>query len=121
MTMTMPFVRPDPAREYLTPEGCYILESWNDPADPAVSIARARVQPGITTRAHRLRGVVERYLVVEGEGRAEVDGVESDVRPGDIVVIPAGASQRIANTGTRDLVFYCVCSPRFTPACYEAL
>ena len=119
--MNATFVHSDAARESLTPEGCYILESWNDPSDPAVSIARARVQAGATTRAHRLRGVVERYLIVEGEGRAMVDGVENDVRPGDIVVIPAGASQRIANTGIRDLVFYCVCSPRFTPACYESL
>ena len=115
------FVRPEPTDEYLTPEGCYILESWNDPVDPAVSIARARVEPGATTQAHRLKGVIERYLIIEGEGRAAVDGVESDVRPGDVVMIPAGASQRIANSGTRDLVFYCICAPRFTPACYETL
>ena len=35
--------------EYLTPEGCYILESWNEASDPAVSIARARVEPGLCT------------------------------------------------------------------------
>jgi hypothetical protein len=29
--------------------------------------------------------------------------------------------QRIANTGTDDLVFYCICSPRFTQECYESL
>ena len=34
---------PRPA-EFLTPEGCHILESWNDAADPAASIARARVE-----------------------------------------------------------------------------
>jgi mannose-6-phosphate isomerase-like protein (cupin superfamily) len=107
--------------EYLTPEGCHILESWNDASDAAVSIARARVEKGVTTLPHRLRGVVERYLIVEGEGRALVGGVETDVRPGDIVVIPAGVSQQIANTGARDLIFYCICSPRFTQDCYEAL
>ena len=115
------FIRPAPADEYLTPEGCYILESWNDGFDPAVSIARARIEPGATTQAHRLKGVIERYLIIEGEGRATADGVAKDVRPGDVVTIPAGASQRIANTGTRDLVFYCICTPRFTPECYEAL
>ena len=110
-----------PAREYLTPERCYILESWNDPSDPAASIARARVEPGVATQPHRLRGVVERYLIIEGEGVASVGGVESAVRPGDVVVIPAGVPQSIANTGARDLVFYCICTPRFTPECYEAL
>ena len=107
--------------EFLTPEGCHILESWNDARDTAVSIARARVEPGLATKVHRLKDVVERYLVVEGEGRAWVDGEEADVRPGDVVVIPAGAAQRIANTGDQDLVFYCICTPRFTPGCYEAL
>ena len=119
--MTQPFVRPDTSREYLSPERCHILESWNDPADAAASIARARVEPGVATQPHRLRGVVERYLIIEGEGRATVDGVEAPVRPGDVVVIPAGASQSIANTGAKDLVFYCICTPRFTQACYEAL
>ena len=108
--------------EYLTPEGCYILESWNDAADPAASIARARVEPGITTRLHRLRGVVERYLVIEGSGVAIVGGVSTGpLAAGDVVVTPAGATQQIANTGDTDLVFYCICTPRFTPACYEAL
>lgn len=119
--MNAPFIHPDLRRECLTPEGCYILESWNDASDNAVSIARARVLPGAATRAHRLRGVIERYLVVEGTGRATVGGVEANVGPGDIVVIPAGVAQQIANTGERDLVFYCMCSPRFTPDCYEAL
>jgi mannose-6-phosphate isomerase-like protein (cupin superfamily) len=114
-------IHPDPNRECLTPERCYILESLNDPSDPAVSIARARVSPGVTTQPHRLHGVIERYLIIEGEGRATVGGEEAAVRPGDVVVIPAGASQHIANTGPTDLVFYCICTPRFTPECYEAL
>ena len=108
--------------EWLTPEGCYILESWNDAADPAASIARARVEPGVTTRLHRLTGVVERYLIVEGEGVARVDGQATmPLRAGDVVIIPAGATQQVTNTGASDLVFYCVCTPRFMPECYEAL
>jgi len=37
---------------------------------------------------------------------------------GDVVVIPPMTSQKIANTGTTDLVFYCVCTPPFTQECY---
>ena len=107
--------------EYLTPEGCYILESWNEASDPAVSIARARVEPGITTRPHRLRGVIERYVIIEGQGRAIVGGEETNVRPGDVVIIPAGVTQQIVNTGPSDLIFYCVCTPRFTAECYEGV
>ena len=85
-------------------------------------MAEARVAPGVTTQLHRLHGVVERYLIVSGRGRAEVEGLApGEVGPGDLVVIPAGATQRIANLGDEELVFYCICTPRFTPACYETL
>ena len=80
MTETPTFARPDPAREYLTPERCHVLESWNDGRDGAASIARARVEPGVATQPHRLRGVVERYLIVEGEGVATVGDIEKAVR-----------------------------------------
>jgi mannose-6-phosphate isomerase-like protein (cupin superfamily) len=115
-------VRPDPGSEYPTGERCSILESWNRPGDPAASIARARVAPGVSTRPHRLHGVVERYVIVEGQGAVMLgEAAEKTVGPGDVVVIPAGASQAIRNTGSADLVFYCVCTPRFTPDCYESL
>jgi mannose-6-phosphate isomerase-like protein (cupin superfamily) len=112
----------DPNSEFLTPERCWILESWNEERDPAVSIARARVAAGTATRLHRLRAVDERYLIVEGAGTVRVgDLPPSIVKPGDVVVIPAGVSQQISNEGPGDLVFYCICTPRFTPDCYQAL
>jgi mannose-6-phosphate isomerase-like protein (cupin superfamily) len=45
---------------------------WNSPADAEVSVARAQMEPGVTTRWHRLHGVTERYLILEGQGRVEV-------------------------------------------------
>ena len=119
--MPAPFIRPDQSLEYFSSEGCHILEAWNVAGDPTVSIARARVAPGVATRPHRLRGVTERYVVIEGEGIATVAGVAAAVRPGDVVVIPAGVVQQIRNTGRGELVFYCVCTPRYTAECYEAL
>lgn len=105
--------------EFATGELCSIVEELNDPACPEVSLARARVAPGVTTRLHRLRGTVERYVIQSGRGRVEVDGAAWEVRPGDRVLIPAGATQRISNTGTEDLIFQCVCTPRFRPGNYE--
>jgi len=108
------------APEYFFEEGCHVAEWWNSTADPAVSIARARVEPGVTTRWHRLRGVTERYLILEGRGRVEVgDGLPEDVEPGAVVLVPPGVRQRIANTGEADLIFLAVCTPRFTLAGYE--
>ena len=108
--------------EFFTPEGCYILELSNSAEDPAASIARARVSPGAATRWHRVRDIVERYLILEGKGRVEVGSLPPrEVNPGDVVLIPPYCRQRITNTGEQDLVFLCVCTPRFIPEAYEDL
>jgi mannose-6-phosphate isomerase-like protein (cupin superfamily) len=110
---------PREADEFFTDEGCFILETWNRADDPAVSIARARVQPGVTTRLHRLARIAERYLILSGSGRVEVEGIPpQSVGPGDLVYIPADQGQRIANTGDGDLVFLAICTPRFVPEAY---
>lgn len=117
-----PLIQHSWASEYFFAEGCFIIEWWNTLADPGVSVARARVDPGVTTRWHRVRDVAERYLILEGQGRVEVgDRPPEAVGPGAVVFIPPGARQRIANTGNTDLIFLAVCTPRFTPACYEDL
>jgi mannose-6-phosphate isomerase-like protein (cupin superfamily) len=38
-----------------------------------------------------------------------------------LVTIPAGVRQRISNIGDRDLIFYCLCTPRFEQKNYRAL
>ena len=112
----------DATAEYYTPERCHILELSNIADDPDVSIARARVTPGVTTRWHRLRGIAERYVILEGQGRVEIGELPAtDVGPGDVVFIPPGCRQRITQHGTGDLVFLAICSPRFVPAAYEDL
>lgn len=110
----------DPAVEYDTRERCYINELSNTAADPDVSIARARVAPGVTTRWHRLRDTTERYVITEGSGLVEVgDLPATEVGAGDAVLIPPGCPQRITNTGSVDLVFLAICTPRFLPQAYE--
>jgi len=110
----------DTAFEYDTPERCYINELSNTAADPKVSIARARVAPGVTTRWHRLRGTAERYVIIEGRGLVEVgDLPATEVGVGDAVVIPPECPQRITNTGSVDLVFLAICTPRFMSQAYE--
>lgn len=110
----------DPEREFFTPERCYILELSNTPEDAGLSIARARVLPGVSTRWHRVIDTAERYVILEGHGQVEVKGLGSQtVMPGDVVIIPAGCPQRITNPGESDLVFLALCTPRFQQANYQ--
>jgi mannose-6-phosphate isomerase-like protein (cupin superfamily) len=107
--------------EFYTDERCHITELVNDPGIPGVSLAEARVEPGVTTALHAL-DVREIYFVRSGRGRMEGgEGQSFEVGPGDIVDIPAGAPQRITNIGKGDLVFLCLCTPRFEPAGYSDL
>ena len=112
----------DPGSEFYLEEGCYIIELHNTAADTDCSIARARVEPGITTELHCLRDIIERYVIVAGRGEVTIDGQAPEpVGVMDVVTIPAGVSQRIRNTGDSDLVFLCVCTPRFAEEKYIQL
>jgi mannose-6-phosphate isomerase-like protein (cupin superfamily) len=113
-------IRSDPDSEFYTPERCHILELSNSPADDALSIAQARVEPGVTTAFHRIKGTAERYVVLNGQGRVELgENFSETVRSGDVVLIPSDVEQRITNTGDDDLVFLALCTPRFRPENYE--
>ncbi|NBD95908.1 MAG: cupin domain-containing protein [Gammaproteobacteria bacterium] len=108
--------------EYWFEEGCWITELSNDAKDPDLSVARARVAPGETTRWHALDGITERYVIISGNGRVGLgDAPEQSVAPGDVVVIASGRAQRITNTGSDDLEFLALCTPRFRPECYRDL
>ena len=120
--MKLDIITPDPRAEFYTDERCHILELLGGADDAAISIARARVSGGVTTALHKLNGVDERYVILEGTGIVELDSTKrASVAPGDVVLIPRGTPQRITNSGTKDLVFLCVCDPPFEPTCYEAL
>lgn len=108
------------ADEYYFEEGCFITELHNCADDPAVSVARARVPVGVTTRWHVLSGIAERYLIESGEGEMWVgDAPVQQVRGGDAVVIGPGQRQRIRNAGSVDLIFLALCTPRFVPEAYD--
>jgi len=109
-------VRAKQLNENYTPELCFVGENYSE---KAVSIARARVKPGITTVPHHLKEVQEIYLITKGRGKVTIAGLDpTEVNVGDVVIIPPETSQSITNLGKNDLVFYCICTPRFTADCY---
>ena len=113
-------IKPDPGSEYFFAEGCFITELSNSIDDAQLSIARARLEPGKTTRWHRLVATAERYLILAGSGLVEIGELPATpVVAGDVVLIPPLARQRITNTGTEALVFLAICTPRFSSDDYE--
>ena len=114
-------IHPDEKNEFPTSEGCFILELWNTEEDSAVSVARARLTAEIKkTKPHYLVGISERYLIASGNGVVHIEGLApKPVGPGDMVVIPPGSMQWIENTDSSDLIFYCICTPRFTAEAYK--
>jgi mannose-6-phosphate isomerase-like protein (cupin superfamily) len=103
-------------------EDCYIKELSNSESDEELSIARARVAPGVTTRWHRLQNIAERYYIIEGEGIVEIGELEPQrVVAGDVVLIPPNCRQRIHNPARSDLIFLALCTPRFKVSAYQQL
>lgn len=111
------------AAEVYTRERVYIREVVNAPGQPAVSLALARVVAGMTTEWHALNGVEERYIIVAGYGLMQIgrDSPRFPVVPGRVVVIAPGEAQRIFNPGPGDLLFECLCRPRFLAEHYLPL
>ncbi|MFK7993883.1 MAG: cupin domain-containing protein [Granulosicoccus sp.] len=112
---------PNEQHTFFTKERCTITELLNHDESPDVSVAKARVDHGVTTQLHSLQGVTEHYIILSGEGIMSVNGQKHIVKAGDRVTIWAGVPQQIENTGSAALEFYCICNPRFTPACYVSL
>jgi mannose-6-phosphate isomerase-like protein (cupin superfamily) len=107
--------------EVWTSERCFIAELLNNEQMSEVSVARARVEPGASTALHSL-SVAEWYVIESGTGLMTVGKeIPRRVAAGDAVAIPRGVSQNIRNVGDCDLIFLCVCAPRFSEECYTSL
>lgn len=107
--------------EVWTVERCYITELLNTTSQPEVSVARTRVEPGVTTQLHQL-SVHEWYVIESGSGLMRVgDDAPFSVGPGSTVSIPKHAAQQISNSGDEDLYFLCICTPKFSQECYTSL
>lgn len=106
--------------EFYTKEGCFITELLNTKNFTNFSVAQARVAPGVSTAIHQLKETDEVYYILSGKGKMEIGGeVTGIVAEKDLVFIPKNMAQRITNISDKDLVFLCICTPRFEVKNYE--
>lgn len=111
-------IRANTLNERKSDERCLIAENWRS---GKMSVARATVNPGVTTMLHNLEGIDEIYIIVRGRGAVKIGDIQlANVKEGDTIFIPAGTDQQITNIGKSNLVFYCICTPPFNPSCYHS-
>jgi mannose-6-phosphate isomerase-like protein (cupin superfamily) len=97
-----------------------VLRPGKDPIELGYSLAHARLRPGAQSARHRLDGS-EVYILTHGRGSIVVGGERRAVIAGDVVLVPAGATQHVENGGEEDLVFFCIVHPPWQPDAEEIL
>jgi mannose-6-phosphate isomerase-like protein (cupin superfamily) len=95
---------------FVTKDGSTIRELHHTDVQ---SLAEATLEPAEATQRHYHRASEEIYFVLKGSGRMEVDGETRMVRPGDAILIPAGAWHTLENNGTSELRILCCCAPPY--------
>jgi mannose-6-phosphate isomerase len=83
------------------PWGCYDVLYLEE----AVQLKKIIVQPGkrLSLQSHEFRA--EHWFILSGTGRVELNGISSNLSPGDSIDIPIGAKHRIGCTSDSPLVF----------------
>ena len=98
------------AEPFTTKDGSTIRELHHTEAQ---SLAEATLEPAQATTRHYHRDAEEIYFVLKGSGTLAVDGDTRRVRPGDAVLIPAGAWHTLENDGNSELIILCSCAPPY--------
>ena len=63
------------------------------------------MKPGARLSYQRHKFRAEHWFIVQGSGVVTIDGVESQVGPGDTVEFEIGVLHRLANTGDQEIIF----------------
>jgi mannose-6-phosphate isomerase-like protein (cupin superfamily) len=112
----MDVLRAERISPYVTRDGSSVREIAGPAPGNAAnqSLAEATVQPGGQTTEHYHRVSEEIYTVVSGSGRMRLDDLESELHPGDIVVIPPGSRHKLWSGPGEPLVVLCSSSPPYS-------
>lgn len=101
---------------FTTKDGSEIRELAGIPTGNSAnqSLAEATLPPGGDTQEHYHRVTEEIYFFTAGEGRLRLGDEETEVAPGDTVVIPPGTRHKLWNTGNEPLTLLCCCAPAYS-------
>ena len=83
----------------------WLIDDTHDGA-PVYALRMVELAPGGHSPHHQHNYEHENF-VVEGQGRVFIDGVWHDLKPGDVVFVPANAEHEYANAGDSTFKFLC--------------
>lgn len=83
--------------------------------DSALTVTWVQVAPGGQQAPHR-HAPEQVYVIVRGTGRIRVKDEVREVGPGDLVLVPPGATHGIENTGEELLEYVSAATPAFRVA-----
>jgi mannose-6-phosphate isomerase-like protein (cupin superfamily) len=112
----MEVVRGDQREPYVTRDGSTVREIAGPAPGNAAnqSLAEATVPAGGETIEHYHRTSEEIYTFLSGSGRMRLGDEESEVGPGDAVVIPPGMRHKLWSDTAEPLVVLCSSSPPYS-------
>jgi mannose-6-phosphate isomerase-like protein (cupin superfamily) len=90
--------------------------------DARATLTRVTMEPGSVSKRHAHARSEQIWIVERGSGRLLLrDGMQSELRSGDIVRTPPGETHGVENTGNEPLVYLAITTPPedFTPAYAE--
>jgi quercetin dioxygenase-like cupin family protein len=94
----------------------WLIDDEHDGA-PVYALRMVEIGPGGHSPHHEHPYEHENF-VVEGRGRVFMDGQWHDLKPGDVVFVPAGVEHEYANAGDAAFKFLCgipVARPKSNP------
>ena len=83
----------------------WLIDDTRDAA-PVYALRMVEIAPGGHSPHHQ-HGYEHENFVVEGHGRVFMDDEWHDLKPGDVVFVPAGTEHEYANVGDTTFKFLC--------------
>ena len=75
------------------------------------SLAKITLPAGKSSEPHFHKVSEESYFILAGTSAITVDGISTELRPGDAILIEPFETHQISNQSDADLVFLAVCVP----------
>ncbi|MEN8257132.1 MAG: cupin domain-containing protein [Thermodesulfobacteriota bacterium] len=102
-------------KEYITKDGSEIREMIHPQHqdNKKISVAEARIKPGMKTEPHYHKKSEEVYVVMAGKGLLRIEDKRYEIEKGVSIVIMPGQVHGLENTNNEDLVVMCCCAPAY--------